>query len=650
VTFSNATATDNSGNVTVTLISNLPSGSEFPLGESTVTFEAKDTAGNTSECSFVITVEDNQNPTISCPNPISDTVAFGESGKVITYTAPIFDDNCSGSTILQTVGFASGSEFPIGTTTNTFVVTDASDNTVTCSFEVTITENTDTEKPIITCPTDITQNVDSGKCGAIITFTDATATDNFGSVTVKLISNLPSGSEFPVGTSTVIFEAKDSAGNTSECSFQITVGDNEAPTVNCPQEIIVEYSAEKTYTVPDFSTMYSSSDNCSAALTYSQNPSIGSVVTEDSDASFSVGDNNGNFTNCLFKIKFINEPNTPPTSRDDIYSTLQDESLTVSASSGVLSNDSDAEGDVLTAVLIADVSSGTLSLNPDGSFVYVPNTDFFGEDSFTYSANDGSQNSIASTARIEVVRVSENTVTCKESVTLELDENGFAGLNASELFLARPTDLQFSVSQEIFTCEDMGENTITLSYSNSDVQGSCEVKIIVKDVSAPVIRVKDISVALNQFGSASITPEMIDNGSSDNCENLSFSLSKLSFGCKELGENTVTFTATDPSGNSSSASVIVTITGSCEINPFPEVEYIFIYPNPTTGPFEFATPAGVTIQRVEAFDERGRIIMYKEFSAADLQYAMDLSGVQNAVYILKLFTSEGTSIVRVIIK
>ena len=143
---------------------------------------------------------------------------------------------------------------------------------------------------------------------------------------------------------------------------------------------------------------------------------------------------------------------------------------------------------------------------------------------------------------------------------------------------------------------------------------------------------------------------MLDNGSSDNCENLSFSLSKQTFGCKDLGENTVTFTAIDSSGNSSSTTAVVTITGDCKVGPEPGVEYIFIYPNPTSGPFQFATPAGVTIQRVEVFDARGRIIMFKEYSEADLQYNMDLSGVQNAVYILKLFTSEGMDIIRVIIE
>ncbi|WP_010227799.1 HYR domain-containing protein [Gillisia marina] len=808
VTFLDATATDNSDNVSVSLISDLPSGSEFSVGTHTVSFEAKDAAGNTSVCNFTITVIDNEDPTISCPNAISETVAFGESGKVITYTPPIANDNCSETTIVQTEGLASGSEFLIGTTTNTFEITDANGNTAACSFDITISESLDNEDPLITCPTDITQNVDSGECGAIVTFANASATDDSGNVSVRLISNLPSGSEFPVGTTTVIFEAEDSFGNTAECSFEITVLDTIPPKITCPSEILVEYTTDKTYTVPDFSSLYSSSDNCSTTLSYFQTPAVGTVITEDRDATFRVGDENNNFITCNFNIKFINsadlqitnclgnqtfevgnaceftvpdyastitandpdavitqsipagtvinnalpititatldgqtatcefqllpkdsinpvvicpgdqnetfEPsngfslpnyalqaqasdncevakieqipdvgtvifedtqvtiriedatgnfasctfnvilteentaNTPPVAINDTYSIAQDMTLSISAP-GVLENDSDAEQDELTAIIQSSTSNGDLVFNSDGSFSYTPNSGFTGEDTFTYVVNDGFADSAVATVTITITATTDNTVVCKESIILELDENGIANLNAAELFTARPEDLQFSVSQEVFTCDELGENIVTLSYSNTEVQGSCNVTITVKDVSAPILNVKDISIALNQFGSITITPEMLDNGSTDNCENLTFSLSKLTFGCKDLGENTVTFTATDSSENFSSTTAIVRITGNCEIGPGEEVEYIFIYPNPTLGPFQFATPLGVTIQRVEAYDSRGRMIMFKEYSEIDLQYNMDLSGVQNAVYILKLFTSEGIDIKRVII-
>ena len=56
------------------------------------------------------------------------------------------------ASVTQTAGLASGATFPIGTTTNTFVVTDASGNTETCSFTVTVNDN---EKPTINCPANI---------------------------------------------------------------------------------------------------------------------------------------------------------------------------------------------------------------------------------------------------------------------------------------------------------------------------------------------------------------------------------------------------------------------------------------------------------------------------------------------------------------
>ena len=61
----------------------------------------------------------------------------------------------------------------------------------------------------------------------------------------------------------------------------------------------------------------------------------------------------------------------------------------VLASTGVLSNDTDVEGNTLTAIKVEDPSNGTLTMNSDGSFTYTPSTNFNGMDSFTYKVNDG---------------------------------------------------------------------------------------------------------------------------------------------------------------------------------------------------------------------------------------------------------------------
>jgi VCBS repeat-containing protein len=85
--------------------------------------------------------------------------------------------------------------------------------------------------------------------------------------------------------------------------------------------------------------------------------------------------------------------NHPPVASDDAY-TLRGASLSVAAP-GVLGNDSDPDGDSLTAVLASGPSHGSLTLNGDGSFTYTPDTTFTGTEVFTYRASDGVGDSLA---------------------------------------------------------------------------------------------------------------------------------------------------------------------------------------------------------------------------------------------------------------
>jgi len=93
--------------------------------------------------------------------------------------------------------------------------------------------------------------------------------------------------------------------------------------------------------------------------------------------------------------------NFPPTAYDDSYTTDEDTSLTV-ASPGVLENDADPEDDPLTSIKVTDPSHGSVTLNSDGSFEYIPDTDFCGSDTFTYKANDGNYDSNVATVTINV--------------------------------------------------------------------------------------------------------------------------------------------------------------------------------------------------------------------------------------------------------
>ena len=89
----------------------------------------------------------------------------------------------------------------------------------------------------------------------------------------------------------------------------------------------------------------------------------------------------------------IIQTNGRPAANNDSYDVAANQSVNVSAAGGVLANDTDPDGDVLSAVLGAGVSNGVLNLNGNGSFSYTPNLGFVGNDNFTYSANDGTDSS-----------------------------------------------------------------------------------------------------------------------------------------------------------------------------------------------------------------------------------------------------------------
>ncbi|WP_423219974.1 HYR domain-containing protein [Bacillus luti] len=138
----------------------------------------------------------------------------GKCGAIVTFQ-PTVTDNCPGVTF--SCSPASGSFFSVGTTPVTCTATDASGNTATCSFTVTVN---DTEPPTINCPADITVAIAPCQVEPIVNFAP-TASANCGVVSVTCYP--PSGSFFNVGTTTVTCTATDIHGNSSTCNFYVTV-------------------------------------------------------------------------------------------------------------------------------------------------------------------------------------------------------------------------------------------------------------------------------------------------------------------------------------------------------------------------------------------------------------------------------------------
>jgi hypothetical protein len=185
----------------------------YPIGNTIVTWTIKDACNNTITRQQTVRVLDHTNPVIAnCPADI--TVFTGPGAltctKGVSWTPPSASDNCSVITSF-TSNYNPGAVFPAGTTLVTYVATDASTNSSTCSFNVTVVDNT---VPVINnCPANIVT------CNPNVTWTAPTATDNCGVTTFT--NDAPAS--FPVGVTTVIYTAKDAANNTTTCSFTVTV-------------------------------------------------------------------------------------------------------------------------------------------------------------------------------------------------------------------------------------------------------------------------------------------------------------------------------------------------------------------------------------------------------------------------------------------
>jgi VCBS repeat-containing protein len=124
--------------------------------------------------------------------------------------------------------------------------------------------------------------------------------------------------------------------------------------------------------------------------------------------SYQASDGQADSNVAVVSINVGESVNHPPVAVDDAYSTPQDTPLNVPAG-GVLANDTDADGDPLTAALGTAPAHGALTLNADGSFSYVPDAGYAGGDSFTYRANDGTADGNEATVSITVGSAPANT-------------------------------------------------------------------------------------------------------------------------------------------------------------------------------------------------------------------------------------------------
>ncbi|PKP29514.1 MAG: hypothetical protein CVU00_15245, partial [Bacteroidetes bacterium HGW-Bacteroidetes-17] len=230
----------------------------FNAGVTTITYYAEDAAGNSSTCSFTVTVTDTQSPVISnCPANISVGTDVGLCTATLDPPDPSITDNCydllavtwamtgttTGTSPATGINFVGNTTFNPGVTTITYTARDPGSNMASCIFTVTVTDN---QPPtFVFCPPGYNQGVNPGECFATIATTDPEPFDNCGissltwsisgATTVSGSGNI-GNQNFNVGTSTVVYTLTDNSvpPQTATCTFDVNVTDNIPPTITCP--------------------------------------------------------------------------------------------------------------------------------------------------------------------------------------------------------------------------------------------------------------------------------------------------------------------------------------------------------------------------------------------------------------------------------
>lgn len=233
------------------------------------------------------------------------------------------------------------------------------------------------------------------------------------------------------GSDSFTYQASDGLTNSNVAIVSLTIaGSNDAPTAVNDSYFT---TAGTTLTVsPANGVLSNDSDPDSANLTASfvTLPSNGTLTLNSNGSliytpnagftgvdTFTYRDSDGSLNSNVATVSVTVSAvtNTAPVASPDTYSLTEDTTLTTTLANGVLLNDSDADGNTLTANLIAQPAHGSVSLSPDGTFIYVPNANFTGSDSFTYQANDGVTNSNVTTVSLTITGTNDAPTAVNDS-------------------------------------------------------------------------------------------------------------------------------------------------------------------------------------------------------------------------------------------
>jgi hypothetical protein len=290
-----ASASDNCSTASVTR-SGVPAGNWFPIGATMITYTAVDQAGNTTTATQTVTVIDDTPPVFARLPQATTVKCLGELAPA-SASDVVVRDNCSTPAVTVSESSNSGKaslSSPL-IITRTYTATDAAGNTAKATQIITVID--DTPPTFTRIPPAVTVKAGSDQCAVVISDAAlgmATASDSCSGAQITR-SGVPAGNWFPIGTTTITYQAIDAAGNTATATQSVTVIDETPPVFT---RVPAAVSTQCIYDIPAASAAdVVAVDNCgtpTVTVSQSSNGGAGSfgnplIITRTYTATDSAG-------------------------------------------------------------------------------------------------------------------------------------------------------------------------------------------------------------------------------------------------------------------------------------------------------------------------------------------------------------------------
>ncbi len=501
-------------------------------GSHTVTLTVTDINNNVTVRQIAVNVADHQAPV---PSVASLPVLTGECS--VKATAPQALDNCAG---LLTAATAQPLEYnQQGSYTITWRYNDGNGNVTEQQQQVVVRDVT---HPVISnVPADLTVAA-AANCQAVVSWIAPAAADNCE--LASLTADVAPGTALGLGTRKITYTATDKAGNVSKASFLVTVEDKTAPAV-VVKNATIYLDAQGKALLPLDSVRVSSTDNCGILAEVLSQQEFTCFHVGSLPVTLTVTDNNGNVT----------EKTVTVTVAEKVKPVVNVQAVTLQL---------DANGQAaLTAAQVDNGSYDNCKIASLALSQYNFSCEHVGVNPVTLTVTDVNGNVNTAQASVTVEDKIAPAVEVR-NVTLPLLEDGKAILKASDVKVSATDACGIRseiLSDTLFSCAQAGL-TREVIFTVTDAHGNATHKTVlvnVADQTRPVVVTKPATLYLNASGAASLSLDDVRESSRDNCGIASQVLSKMTFGCENLGENKVLLTVTDPSGNETVAEATVTV-------------------------------------------------------------------------------------------